>query len=131
MVEELSVCPVRCLKAYIKRTAKVPGRPSSLFISPKNNSQALSKNAISFFLRDLISRYGTLESFEGPRPRAHSVRSMATSIAFKKNCPVPRILEAASWRTNSVFTTFYLKEVTFERGDIFSLSPCVAAGHVS
>ena len=131
MVEELSVCPVRCLKAYLKRTSKIPGRPNTLFVSPRNNMKPLSKNAISFFLRDLISRYGSLDSSEGPGPRAHSVRAMATSVAFSKNCPVHKILEAASWRTNSVFTSFYLKELAFEKGDIHSLSPCVAAGFVS
>ena len=131
MEEELLVCPVRCLKLYLKKTSQFINRPKSLFVSPSKNDKPLSKNAISFFLRDLISQYGPLQSYEGPGLRAHSVRSMATSLAFAKNCAVPKILEAATWRSNSVFTSFYLKELAFENGDLSSLSSFVAAGYVA
>ena len=127
MEEELFVCPVRCLNYYLHRT-RGPVRPKSLFISPKNNLRAMSKNAMSFFLRDLISTHGSLRSYEGPRPRAHDVRAMATSLAFARNLPVPQILEAATWKSASVFASFYLREISFEKGDVHSLSPCVAAG---
>ena len=73
MEEELAVCPVRCLRHYLNRT-NFPVRPNNLFLSPKNNLWAISKNGVSFFLKDLISRYGSLRSLGGPRPRAHSMR---------------------------------------------------------
>ena len=129
--EELLVCPVRCLRTYIRRTSKIPNRPKRLFLSPRFLSKALSKNAMSFFLRDLISKSGALGSNEGPSPKAHSIRSMATSLAFARNLAISSILEAATWKTNSVFASFYLKEFSFESGDIRSLGPCVAAGQVA
>ena len=128
--EELLVCPVRCLLAYIKRTSNIQSRPKSLFLSPGNPSRAISKNGISFFLRELISNYGLLGAQEGLAPRAHSIRSMATSLAFKKNIAIPRILEAATWRSNSVFASFYLKDVAIEFGDLWRLGPLVVAGQV-
>ena len=129
--EELFLCPVRSLKMYIKRTTLVPSRPKRLFISPRFLTKAMSKNALSFFLRDLISKCGALGSNEGPSPKAHSIRSMATSLAFARNCSVPKILEAASWRSNSIFSSFYLKDLSVESGEVHSLGHCVAAGQVA
>ena len=103
---------------------------SVFFLAPSNLSRAISKNGISFFLRDLISRYGVLGASEGPAPRAHNIRSMATSVAFAKNVAVPKILEAATRRSDSVFASFYLKEVATEIGDSWCLGPIVAAGQV-
>ena len=54
--EELLLCCVRALRHYISRTASVSPRPRSLFVSPRSPSRSLSKNALSFFLRIVISR---------------------------------------------------------------------------
>ena len=54
--DELLLCPVRTLRLYISRTSSVSPRPRTLFVSPRSPSRSLSKNALSFFLRDIISR---------------------------------------------------------------------------
>ena len=69
-------------------------------------------------------------SASGTSFRAHSVRSVATSTAFARNVPVSSLLEAASWCSASVFTSFYLRDVQFESNQGFSLGPFVAAGAV-
>ena len=128
--EELLLCPVRALDIYLKRTSPIPGRPRSLFVSPKRRSRALSKNAISYFLREVISGAGALVANEGPLPKAHSIRSVATSVAFHRNWSVAKVLEAATWRSSSVFTSFYLRDVAATLGDLSSLGPIVSAGQV-
>ena len=55
---------------------------------------------------------------------------MATSVAFARNVPLSSILEAATWRMSSVFTSFYLKDVQFSSENGFNLGPVVAAGAV-
>ena len=130
MEEELSVCPVRALQAYISRTADIQSRPSSLFLSPKNPSKSISKNAISFFIRELITQSGAVGTFEGPGPRAHSVRSVATSLAFANNCSVSRILDTACWKSSSVFASYYLRDISHQSGEVRRIGPCVAAGQV-
>ena len=130
MTEELLLCPVRALNVYIKRTSFIADRPRSLFVSPSKKSKAISKNAISFFLRETISGAGALVANEGPRPKAHSIRSVATSITFSKNWSVAKVLEAATWRSNSVFASFYLRDVAITLGDLSSLGPIVSAGQV-
>ena len=52
---EMSLCPVRSLQVYLHRTASLSPRLRSLFVSPRTPSRPLSKNALSFFLRSVIS----------------------------------------------------------------------------
>ena len=130
MEEELFLCPVRSLKCYLRRTKVDRGRPRALFLSPRNPSRSMSRNGISFFIRELIVASRALGDVEGPLPRAHSVRSMATSVAFMKNWSLAKVLEVATWRSQSVFTSFYLRDVASILGDIHSLGPIVSAGEV-
>ena len=45
-------------------------------------SRPMSKNAISFFLREVISSAGAVKGDEGPPWRAHSIRGISTSATF-------------------------------------------------
>ena len=87
--DELLLCPVRALRAYLSRTSSFTPRPRTLFVSPQSTSRSLSKNALSFFICDVISRaYSSPSSSPSSSPpfsRAHSVRGVATSWAFARN----------------------------------------------
>ena len=110
--EELLLCPVRSLSAYMTRTSQVVNRPRRLFVSSKCPSRAMSKNGISYMLRELIVQSGT-SSQSGQAPRAHSICGIATSSAFFRNWSLRSVLEAASWRSNTVVTSFLLAGFTF------------------
>ena len=58
----------------------------------------------------------------------HSFRGVATSVAYLKNCSISRVLEAAFWKSNSVFSLFYFKDIQYVLEENKSLSPFVAAG---
>ena len=60
---------VHCLQEYVKQTSGVVNRPRCLFVSPRNPSWAMSKNAISHFLREVISESGASKE-PGVVPRA-------------------------------------------------------------
>ena len=60
--------------------------------------------------------------------RAHSVRDVTTSAAFHKNWSIASVLESATWRSNSVFASFYLRDLQHEFDGLRSLGPFVAAG---
>ena len=100
--------------------------------SPRRTFKSLSKNALSFFIREVISQALAASPSPGPSTstRAHSVRGMATSVAFNKNCSVKAVMEAACWRSASVFTSFYLKDVQCSYQGGFGLGPFVAANAV-
>ena len=130
LVDEMLLCPVRCLDEYLSRTKDIKGRPRSLFVSPRNNSRAMSKNGISFFLREVISGAGAVGAEVGRVPSAHSVRSVATSVAFTRNWSLSQVLEAVTWKSSSVFASFYLRDVAQVLGEVSSLGSFVAAGQV-
>ena len=128
---ELSLCPVRALQIYLRRTSLLSARTRCLFVSPRSPSHPLSKNALSFFLRSVI-----LLSFPSPSTaaasasRAHSIRGMATSTAFSRNVPLSSILAAVTWSSSTAFTSLYLRDVQFSSSSGFSLGPVVAADAV-
>ena len=124
------LCPVRAIQSYLDRTKTITNRPRTLFVSPKKPNRSLSKNAISFFLRKLICDAGAPQEKKGQPPRAHSIRSMSTSVAFHGNWNVGSILKAATWKYPSVFTSFYLRDIEFQIDDVRSLGPFTAAGEI-
>ena len=124
------LCPVRALRVYLERTKSAVSRASSLFASPRSPSRQISKNAVSFFLREVISGAGAVRGDVVTPLRAHSIRGVATSTVFLQNWSVSKVLEAASWRLNSVFASFYLSDVQYVMEGLRSLGPIVAAGSV-
>ena len=56
------------------------------------------------------------------------VSGVSTSAAFHCNWSVSSVLESASWRINSVFASFYFRNIQHEFNDIRSLGLLVAAG---
>ena len=125
--EDLLLCPVRSLSAYLTRTSGIVNRPRRLFVSSKCPSRAMSKNGISYMLREVIVQSGA-SSQSGQVPRAHSIRGISTSSAFFRNWSLQSVLKAASWRSNTVFTSFYLRDLSFNSDGVHSLGPFVAAG---
>ena len=91
LTTDLLLCPIWVLCLYLLRARSLsPGR-HRLFVSPRRPSRAMSTNAVSFFLGEVIS------AAEAARPqvgslRAHDVRSVSTSVAFHRNWSVASVL---------------------------------------
>ena len=124
------LCPVRALRTYLGRTKLLPLRSSTLFCSPCSPSRAMSKNVVSYFLREVISGAGAIRGDESPPLRAHSIHGVSTSAVIMKNWSISKVLEAASWRSNSVFASFYFKDIQYIFEGMRSLGPFVSAGTV-
>ena len=62
--------------------------------------------------------------------RAHDVRAMAASLAFKGDVSLEQVLSSCYWRSHNTFTNFYLKDICWENENIFKLGPIVSAQHV-
>ena len=127
---ERLLCPVRALTYYLVATGSVLPRPSVLFVTPRDRLRGITKNAISYFIRETIRGAGALHPSEGQGVRAHSVRGVSTSMAFHRNCSLGDVLLAASWSSNFVFASFYLNDISFIWDGNRSLGPFVAAGQV-
>ena len=125
--EELLLCPVRALCIYLSRTSSAANRPRHLFVSPCSPFRSMSKNGISYFLREVIHEAGASREVGVP-VRAHNIRGISASTAFHKNWSVSSVLAAATCRFNSMFAAFYLKGLHFVFDGLLSLGPFVAAG---
>ena len=114
---DLLLCPVRALRLYLLRDRS---------LSPCRHSRAMSKNAVSFFLREVIAAAGAARPQVGSL-RVHEVRSVSTSVAFHRNWSVTCVLESATWASSLVFSSFYLRDIQHEYDGLLSLGPFVAA----
>ena len=101
-----------------------------MFVSPRCPTRTISKNSISFFLREVISGAGAVRGYEVQPLRAHSIRGMSASAAFMRNQSISKVLEAVIWKSNSVFASFYFKDISYSLGEWRSLGPFVAAGSI-
>ena len=78
--DDLLLCPVRALRIYLDRTLSLAPSRRRLFVSSSCPTLAMSKNAVSFFLREVI----------------HDIRGVSTSVAFHCNWSVSAVLDAAT-----------------------------------
>ena len=124
------LCPVQALNIYLWRTSFVLVRAASLFVSPRSPSRSISKNAVSYFLREVISEAGAVRQDVAALLRAHSVRGVATSVSFLRNWSISKVLEAATWRSNSVFSSFYFRDISYVFQGLRFLGQFVTAGNV-
>ena len=132
--EEVKLCPVRCLKAYLDRTNshRTPTN-KRLFVSPRDPSRPASKNGISYLLKALIKEaHHALQPEFLPilKVKPHEVRAVATSVSFERNMSLNQVMEMAQWRCQSVFASHYLKDICLDYGTCRTLGPFVAAGAV-
>ena len=128
--DDLLLCSVRALRIYLDRTLSLAPSRCRLFVSKSCPMRVMSKNVVSFFLREVI------HGDEAARPevgtvRAHDIRGVSTSVVLHRNWPVSVVLDAATWSSSLVFTSFYLRDLQHEfQGlqGLRSLGPFVAAG---
>ena len=49
--------------------------------------------------------------------KAHDLRSMSASLAFKGGVSLEQVLGSCYWKSHNTFTTFYLKDVAWQSTD--------------
>ena len=132
--EERKLCPVRALREYLDRTKGMrQGENRNLFLAPRDTTRVASKNALGYLMKSTIveaHKDVSPETLKVCKARVHDVRAVGTSLAFAHNLSIESVLEAAQWRSDSVFTGHYLKEVSIQYESCRTLGPMVAAGTV-
>ena len=136
MSEDMTLCPVRALRYYLDKTKELRENKHLLFISFKDGfSKDIQRSTISSWLKQtviLAYESSDVETQTLTNVKAHDVRSMAASLAFKGGVSLDQILGACFWKTHSTFTNFYLKDVAWKssEGSDYSLGPVVSAQHI-
>lgn len=107
--ENLKICPVHCLKTYLKRT-EVLRRPTEdgLLITFKKPHKRASPQTISRWIKQTLIKSGIDTNIF----TAHSTRHAATSAAAMRGIDVETIRRTAGWTEKSeVFAKFYHRPI--------------------
>ena len=103
-------CIYKFLVEYLNRTANLRLNHSKLFISFYKPHEAVHKETISRWIRTVLS----LAKIDLDVFKPHSTRSASASAASRSSVPLPAIMKAATWKTDSVFRIFYNKPLDTE-----------------
>ena len=130
---DLLLCPIRALRIYFRRTSDRRTRDSHLLIPILGRRPSVTKNTISNWITSVVrgaydKKHVHLHQLH--RVSAHEVRALATSWQFRHTLSLEAVMDAASWRSHSTFSSFYLRDVTFIADDLLKLGPVVAAQRV-
>ena len=102
-----------------------------LLVSTGATKKEISKSSVSYWLCQVISRvYSEAEEPAPPRPRARETRGLGPTLLFRKNYAVESVLKAGTWKKNTTFSRFYLRDVASRTLDTYHLGPVVAAQEV-
>ena len=133
---ERKLCPVRALRLYLAKTAlrrqKQKQRNLFLSINP-SRTEEISKSTISQWLRQVILEAHTSPSSHNvtiSRATPHEIRAIASSIAFYHSLALSDILQACTWKSDNVFTSYYLRDVASQFNEFKGFPPCVVAQKV-
>ena len=132
--KDRKLCPVRCLKAYLARTQGMRQGKKLLLISHLPEfKQDIHKNTVSGWIRKLI-KYVYDNASENAltlsNTSTHAVRGMAASLAFRGGIDLETVLASCSWKNDSTFTAFYLKDISVVQQNLYKLGPLVVAQSV-
>lgn len=131
--EDLTLCPVRALNIYLRRTESRRNGIRQLFLSCDKKPKAAHKNTLSSWIKHTIAdAYHTApENASDLLYRStHEIRSIAASLAMYSNVAIEDILKQCRWGAQSTFSTFYLKDVSGTCNDVSQFLPLMAAGAV-
>ena len=118
--EDITLCPVRALNMYIKRTKflRTPAK-RRLFVSFREDKRSdIGSPSISRWIKSVIqSAYSTDVGKTAESSRSHEVRAWAASLAWANNASLQSIMEAGYWFSQATFIQFYLRDVSHQRMD--------------
>ncbi len=121
-----TLCVVRCLTTYVKRTKDVRAKKTKLFLSYVPPHMEVTTATISRWLKLSLTEAGVNTSVF----KAHSIRSAATSKAANKGVSVDAILKTAGWTKASTFAKFYNRSIVKTQDEQVVFSNCILTDSV-
>jgi integrase len=131
--EDYSTCPVRALKYYMKKSQDERGKRRRLFIPLKKKESEISRTELSFWMRNVILKAYAAEKLAPPASiNLHETRAIASTMALHSNCSLSDIMQGCFWKSQSVFSSHYLRDVeVVDKDEIMKMGPVVFAQRVS
>ena len=104
--ERPKICVKTCFEHYKERTKDIR-ESQQLLVATTNPHKAVTTTTIAGWLRLILAEAGLDEKVF----TAHSTRSAASSKAAKF-IPIPKVLDAVDWRSESVFRIHYQRPLS-------------------
>ena len=135
LTEDMTLCPVKALRNYLDRTSALRKGKNLLFISFKEGfDRDIMRSTISSWIKQtvLLAYQSSNCDTQDLQVKAHDVRSMSASLAFKGGVSQEQILGSCFWKSHNTFTSFNLKDVSWQSTNQtdYKLGPVVSAQHV-
>ena len=96
------ICPVTCLRTYIRRSAPLRKETKQLFISYVKPHKAVTSASVARWITYIMRLAGF---------KAHSTRSASTSKAIAMGVHLTDVLKAGDWASAKTFQRFYHRSV--------------------
>ncbi len=97
-----TICVVRTLLEYLRRTKTFRNSQTKLFLSYAAPHKEIGAQTVSRWLKLCLTEAGIDVMF-----KSHSFRAASTSAAARKGVPIDFILQTAGWTNSSTFAKFY------------------------
>jgi len=117
--DDLVLCPVTALRIYLKRTSPFRGAKRRLFISlnPQKSSDIAVGSIARWIVLTVKLAYDNSDTPVNQPMRAHETRAASASLALTRGVTMGQIMSAAYWKSESTFTSFYLRHFSSLRSD--------------
>ncbi|KAL8584959.1 hypothetical protein ACOMHN_043595 [Nucella lapillus] len=113
--EDRTLCPVRSLRIYRKRTRSFRQKQRHLFLSYNEGYKTdIRRSSLSRWLKEVIKAAYARPNEELAvfSPRPHDIRAWASSLAFSHSVSLQKVLDAVYWRSPGTFIQYYLRGVS-------------------
>ena len=101
---------------YLDKTKSMRKGKALLFVSFRESySKDITRTTISQWIKQTIHtcyQFSDVTDQQVTQVRAHDVKAMAASLAFKVGVSLEQVLSSCYWRSHNTFTNFYLKDIS-------------------
>ena len=126
------LCPVRALRIYLAKTHNRRKGKKLLFIAiSPNYPRDITKNTLTNYIKQAILRAYKSSSDQDitlSNCSVHEVRRLGTSIAFKYNVSLEKLMQNCTWSSDLIFSNYYLRDLALQSADLYRLPGFVCAG---
>ena len=136
--QDLLLCPVRTLEAYLDRSKhyRSPGQHKLIIPYRRGSVKDLSKQTLSNYIRETVvlayqEQNPDSESVRSLKIKPHSIRHVATSLNALRAVDMDEVLQAGTWASPNVFLKHYVQYFSTDHlSQLSRLGGFVAAGSV-
>lgn len=105
--DDALLCPVECLRMYLRRKRKLRGDVDQLLITTIKPFRAAGRNSVSNWVKRVLSEAG----IDTGKYKSHSTRAAAASKVTKQGVNVNALMKVACWKSAKTFGRYYNKPI--------------------